>query len=270
MTFRRLLVLMGLLALVACTTTTESASQPSRVGSSTLVVPTSTQVPTSTPNPDSDDDGLTDIQERELGTNPFQRDSDVDGLDDEAEVRLGSDPLFPDTDRDGHVDCDDSDPLNDLAVELTLLSFTDHTQRAILSFFDSLDAYLVLSVDDQQVKIPFDYFKPVTFDVPDDSNKAKVSVRAYEGEGGSEALTRELISGIVPILRLFEPTDELYDISSASGKAGISQEIELKVGGQELPALVGNGLEDGVFDDHSRFQAEVEVRIRVGGLTGTQ
>lgn len=264
-------ILLALVAitLIGCTTSPDATSQPSRVGSSNLaaptLAPTPTPIPTPTPNPDSDNDGLTDVEERAAGTNPFQKDSDVDGLDDAAEMSIGSDPLFPDTDRDGIVDGDDVNPLNDLAVELTLLEFTDHTQRAILSFFDSLDAYLILSVDDQQKKIPFNYTSPVVFDVPDDSNKAIIRVRAYEGEGDTEALTRELVSGFVPILRLFETKDELYDISGVSGKATLNREIDLS-GTGNLPALAGNGLDYGVIDDHSRHQAEVVVGIKVGRL----
>ena len=44
---------------------------------------------------DSDGDGLSDEQERKLGTNPFLADSDEDGYPDGLEVALGSDPLLP-------------------------------------------------------------------------------------------------------------------------------------------------------------------------------
>ncbi len=77
--------------------------------------------------PDQDEDGLTDAQESELGTDPLVADSDgdglsdgdevnehgtaalssdtdLDGLDDGEEVQLGSDPLAADTDEDGLVD----------------------------------------------------------------------------------------------------------------------------------------------------------------------
>ncbi len=42
---------------------------------------------------DDDNDGLTDIQEAGLGTNPLNVDTDGDGFDDGAEVQFGSDPL---------------------------------------------------------------------------------------------------------------------------------------------------------------------------------
>ena len=41
---------------------------------------------------DSDGDGLSDNQEKELGTNILNKDSDSDGVDDGDEVRIGTDP----------------------------------------------------------------------------------------------------------------------------------------------------------------------------------
>ncbi|MEI6564223.1 MAG: outer membrane beta-barrel protein [bacterium] len=54
---------------------------------------------------DSDADGLTDDEEKTLGTNPFDPDTDHDGLTDFEEVRIyKTDPLNPDTDYDGLMD----------------------------------------------------------------------------------------------------------------------------------------------------------------------
>lgn len=54
---------------------------------------------------DSDGDGLTDKEERQLGTDPYSRDTDKDGLSDYEEVYLyGTDPNDPDTDKDGMSD----------------------------------------------------------------------------------------------------------------------------------------------------------------------
>lgn len=54
---------------------------------------------------DSDKDGLNDIRERELGTNPQSADTDNDGLSDLDEVEIyGTDPTNPDTDGDGYLD----------------------------------------------------------------------------------------------------------------------------------------------------------------------
>jgi hypothetical protein len=50
---------------------------------------------------DSDDDGLTDVEEVDLhGTEPLDPDTDGDGMGDGAEVALGTDPLDSDTDDD--------------------------------------------------------------------------------------------------------------------------------------------------------------------------
>lgn len=53
---------------------------------------------------DTDEDGIADIVEATLGTNPLVADTDGDGLNDGIERRLGTDPLRADTDGDGLVD----------------------------------------------------------------------------------------------------------------------------------------------------------------------
>ena len=60
---------------------------------------------------DSDGDGLTDVRELELGTDPENRDTDDDGLEDGDEIGLGSSPTNPDTDGDGVPDGSDPNPL---------------------------------------------------------------------------------------------------------------------------------------------------------------
>jgi len=60
---------------------------------------------TDDPDLDSDGDGLTDVQEAILGTDPFNVDTDGDGLTDGEEVnQLGTDPLSEDSDGDGLSD----------------------------------------------------------------------------------------------------------------------------------------------------------------------
>lgn len=54
---------------------------------------------------DSDQDGLSDDAEKQLGTNPNEIDTDQDGLFDPEETRVyKTDPLKSDTDGDGHSD----------------------------------------------------------------------------------------------------------------------------------------------------------------------
>ena len=53
---------------------------------------------------DSDDDGITDTDEREIGSNPSNPDTDGDGLLDGAERDAGTSPVLVDTDNDGISD----------------------------------------------------------------------------------------------------------------------------------------------------------------------
>ncbi len=53
---------------------------------------------------DTDQDGLSDKEEKILGTNPTKRDTDQDGLDDPHESYWKTNPLDPDTDKDGILD----------------------------------------------------------------------------------------------------------------------------------------------------------------------
>ncbi|MFB6140168.1 MAG: hypothetical protein ABEJ26_07010 [Halosimplex sp.] len=53
---------------------------------------------------DADGDGLSDVTERALGTDPFDADTDGDVLDDGREQAVGSNPLDPDSDDDGVAD----------------------------------------------------------------------------------------------------------------------------------------------------------------------
>ena len=59
---------------------------------------------------DADGDGLTDGEEKRLGTNTESSDSDGDGLFDRQEVRIyRTDPTNPDTDGDGYTDGEEVD-----------------------------------------------------------------------------------------------------------------------------------------------------------------
>jgi hypothetical protein len=58
--------------------------------------------------PDSDGDGLSDVEEGQIGTNPALPDTDGDGLSDGEEVNtIGTDPTNPDTDGGGTSDGDE-------------------------------------------------------------------------------------------------------------------------------------------------------------------
>jgi len=65
---------------------------------------------------DFDDDGLSDLEEYNAGTNPTEADSDDDGISDPDEIANGTDPGNPDSDDDGLSDGTEdtlgTDPLN--------------------------------------------------------------------------------------------------------------------------------------------------------------
>ena len=60
---------------------------------------------------DSDNDGLTDIEEKEFGSNPSVYDTDSDGLNDYVEKQKGTNPTNMNTDRDRYNDNEDKEPL---------------------------------------------------------------------------------------------------------------------------------------------------------------
>ena len=72
---------------------------------------------------DTDSDGLTDLQEKKLGTSLISKDSDSDGLDDAFEVNVKkTSPLSANTDNDRYLDSEDKDPLkpNSAKIEVTV------------------------------------------------------------------------------------------------------------------------------------------------------
>ncbi len=107
----------------SATQTAESATQTAEAGLEQIVSATQTAAFNQTQaagsgEMDSDGDGLTDNQEMELGTDPFNPDTDGDRLSDGEEVlRRNTNPLIADTDVDNLSDGDEvldhnTDPLN--------------------------------------------------------------------------------------------------------------------------------------------------------------
>jgi uncharacterized repeat protein (TIGR02543 family) len=56
---------------------------------------------------DTDGDGISDLDEIALGTDPTNSDTDGDGISDSDEIALGTDPTNPDTDGDAVTDGDE-------------------------------------------------------------------------------------------------------------------------------------------------------------------
>ncbi|MBN2394383.1 MAG: FHA domain-containing protein [Anaerolineae bacterium] len=98
-------LVVGLILLLAAVTVIKPLT-----GSVDAVRATQTAVANSTAmagDVDTDGDGLTDIEEQKLGTNPQKADTDDDGLTDKEEVDGGTRPTDEDTDDDGLSDFDE-------------------------------------------------------------------------------------------------------------------------------------------------------------------
>jgi len=81
------------------------ATGPAKLPEPVVEKPADVPLPVVDAQKDTDKDGLTDEQEKKLGTDPTNPDTDADGLNDGAEVNIwGTDPLNKDTDGDGFTD----------------------------------------------------------------------------------------------------------------------------------------------------------------------
>lgn len=87
------------------TVVSPSGSDSNTTSTSSVASSTSTEIASSSPILDSDNDGLTDLEEKAVGTNINAIDTDNDGLSDYEEVKIyHTNPLKSDTDGDGYSD----------------------------------------------------------------------------------------------------------------------------------------------------------------------
>lgn len=146
-------------------------------------------------DPDTDNDGLLDGEEVNMGTDPLYEDSDYDGLSDGEEVDvIESDPLEEDTDNGGQTDgeevlVDDTDPLDgtddvpDSESGLEAGHFDVDTSSYISAVSSgSTDAH-VHAYDDTYDTTGVDFFSlndtklhPITKDITDPSQKFKLII----------------------------------------------------------------------------------------------
>jgi len=83
------------------------------------------------PNIDSDNDGVFDLVELDLGTDPYDDDTDDDGLLDGEEITAGTDPFVIDSDGDGVIDGQDYYPVNQYqSVKSVILLDADRDGRS--------------------------------------------------------------------------------------------------------------------------------------------
>ena len=95
-----ILVLMSCTLLAACGTTSLPKEEIQTTNPADIT-PNKIYAPEYNDLDDEDNDGLTNAEEKELGTDLDSDDTDSDGLTDYEETKLGTDPLKEDTDGDG-------------------------------------------------------------------------------------------------------------------------------------------------------------------------
>ncbi|MDO8584219.1 MAG: hypothetical protein Q7R83_03520 [bacterium] len=96
-------------AVISCNTDAQCPIGEACLDGTCGVVTATTPPPASAPAADvtldTDQDGLTDVREEELGTDPTKSDTDGDNVTDGDEVtKFGTNPINPDTDGDGYPD----------------------------------------------------------------------------------------------------------------------------------------------------------------------
>jgi len=131
---------------------------------------------------DTDGDGLPDIFEKELGTDPTKPDTDGDGLTDYQELYLtGTDPLKADTDGNGISDANedpDKDGLTNLTeVKLGTAPQSADTDNDGLKDGDEVNTYKTDPLkfdtdgdgigDGDEIKLGLNPLNPKTHDIPD-------------------------------------------------------------------------------------------------------
>ena len=80
---------------------------------------------------DSDEDGLTDLEELAIGTSPIHWDTDRDGISDLWEVLRGTDPLTPEAGEDAANTDGDYMAYAEVATNCTLLAVSNATSGAV-------------------------------------------------------------------------------------------------------------------------------------------
>ena len=95
---------LGLLALVAVLSLLEVSAASAKAKPKVEAFAAKHHLTGSWKGKDADKDGLKNLKEFKLGTDPKKADSDKDGLNDGDELASGNNPLKADTDRDGVKD----------------------------------------------------------------------------------------------------------------------------------------------------------------------
>jgi len=165
---------------------------------------------------DQDGDGLSALDEYQLGTDPRNPDTDDDGLLDGEEVTLGTDPLLWDTDGDGISDGlevdSGSDPLDpgDYNLEAVLESF-EVSPLAFRIVRNTIlgDAWRQLRVtghliDGRTIDLARDYETTYSSSNLDVANFTAQDGRVYAGVNGTAQVTVTAIPTLPPVVASVE------------------------------------------------------------------
>ena len=144
---------------------------------------------------DTDGDGLSDEEERRIGTNPGSADTDGDGLNDYEEVKVKkTDPLRPDTDGDGVKDGNDLFPLYDAYLKVVITYF--ESTGTLSDEWGVQEAYFIISVNGEEKRNNAVHLKDgrylnnpfsAIYNIPDDNQYVSVIIEAWESDTWSSA-----------------------------------------------------------------------------------
>jgi transglutaminase-like putative cysteine protease len=164
---------------------------------------------------DDDNDGLSDLEEIELGTNPFSKDTDRDGLTDSDEVNNhGTSPLNTDSDSDGLTDSYEL-----LVSDTNPLEYDTDSGGA----YDGLEVQMKGNPNNPNDDKNFiDSDKDGLSDAEEE--KLGTDPNLYDTDGGGASDKLEQLAGLDPIN---DPEDDLKALDSDNDGLMDSKELEI-------------------------------------------
>lgn len=138
---------------------------------------------------DSDEDGLSNVKEIEIGTNPQISDTDCDGLSDGDEINIyGTDPLNPDTDNDGISDGEEVklglDPKNGSSDGKTLDSERTFSQHIDVNS----EIFSEINIEQNPFKVSMDITA---------AGSAENNLNVFES-GYTNVISSDMVLGVAP------------------------------------------------------------------------
>lgn len=214
--------LQGLKAEAADAQSKISLEQQVSVGDDVLVLRASVsydEVAVVNEEADTDQDGLTDVYEKLLDTDPLNSDTDGDGLSDDLEILIGTDPAMVDTDGDGVMDGDedtDEDGLTNLEeIGLGTAPSEYDTDHDGLNDYDEINQYGT-----------------------DPGNKD------MDGDGANDGW--EVFHGYDP-----KVADSLFDVTETAQSDTVSAQVEVQLAGEQIGTVSVDEVTGSSFFDDS-------------------